>query len=332
MALLPLRLFLGVTFIYAGIQKLSDPGFLHKGAPTYIGTQLHGFANGTPGGFLLRALAIPHPTLAGVGVAITEIAVGILVTAGLLTRAAAAVGLVLNLILFLTNSWHTTPYFLGSDIVFVFAWLPFVIAGAEGQPSLDAELARRAKAPRPSRRGAAPAGSLVTRRVLLRQALLGAGAATLGIAGIAYAAKGSYHGAGSPALGAARRPKTRRTPTSHRSHHASHAHAKSGVPSGAVRLGPSNALSRGKAATYRDPSNGQPDVIIRDTNGQLTAMSAVCTHAGCEVTYQSGQLYCPCHGSVFNARTGAVERGPASQPLAIKHVVESGGEIYAVPS
>ncbi|HEX6457396.1 MAG TPA: TQO small subunit DoxD [Thermoleophilaceae bacterium] len=335
MALLPLRLFLGVTFIYAGVQKLSDPGFLHKGAPTYIGTQLHGFANGTPGGFLLRAFAIPHPGLAGVGVAITEIAVGILVTAGLLTRPAAAVGLALNLILFLTNSWHTYPYFLGSDIVFVFAWLPFVIAGAEGQPSLDAELARRSQVarPRPGRRGAAPAGSLVTRRVLLRQALLGAGAATLGIAGIAYAAKGSYRGAGSTTLGAARRPKRRQAGSSHTHHHASHASAGGGnVPQGAVRLGPSNAVPRGKAALYRDPSDGQPDVIIRDSSGQLTAMSAVCTHAGCQVSYQSGQLYCPCHGSVFNARTGAVERGPASQPLAIKHVTESGGEIYAVPS
>jgi Rieske Fe-S protein len=41
---------------------------------------------------------------------------------------------------------------------------------------------------------------------------------------------------------------------------------------------------------------------------------------------------CPCHGSVFNARTGAVEQGPASQPLPPKRVVESGGEIYAMPS
>ena len=39
--------------------------------------------------------------------------------------------------LFLTASWHTVPYFLGSDIVFVFAWLPFVLAGAAGQPALD---------------------------------------------------------------------------------------------------------------------------------------------------------------------------------------------------
>jgi hypothetical protein len=33
-ALFPLRLFLGVTFVYGGVQKLSDPGFLHPGAPT----------------------------------------------------------------------------------------------------------------------------------------------------------------------------------------------------------------------------------------------------------------------------------------------------------
>src|SRR5438552_10999917 len=134
---LPLRVFLGVTFIYAGVQKLGDPGFLHPGAPTYIGTQLRGFAHGTPGGFLLRTFAIPHPKLAGVAVALLEIVIGLLAAAGLLTRLAAAGGLALNLILFLTNSWHTYPYFLGSDIVFVFAWLPFVVAGAEGQPALD---------------------------------------------------------------------------------------------------------------------------------------------------------------------------------------------------
>src|SRR5437773_974916 len=89
-ALFPLRLFLGVTFVYAGIQKLSDPGFLHPGAPTYIGTQLHGFANGTPGGFLLRAFALPQPKLTGVAIAVLEILVGLLVTTGLLTRAAAS--------------------------------------------------------------------------------------------------------------------------------------------------------------------------------------------------------------------------------------------------
>ena len=68
-ALLPVRLFLGLTFVYAGYQKLSDPGFLTPGASTYIGTQLHAFASGTPGGFLLRWFALPFPRAAGVGVA-----------------------------------------------------------------------------------------------------------------------------------------------------------------------------------------------------------------------------------------------------------------------
>src|SRR6185436_10860946 len=143
MALLPLRIFLGITFVYAGIQKFSDPGFLHQGAPTYIGTQLHGFANGTPGGFLLNTFAIPHAELAGVGVALLEILVGLLVLVGLFTRAAAAVGLGLNLVLFLTASWKTSPYFLGPDIVFVFAWLPFVLAGADGQPALSHDIDSR---------------------------------------------------------------------------------------------------------------------------------------------------------------------------------------------
>lgn len=265
--------------------------------------------------------------------ATTEIAVGILVTAGLLTRAAAAVGLALNFILFLTNSWHAYPYFLGSDIVFVFAWLPFVIAGAQGQPALDHDLARRS---RPSHRDADLAAGLLTRRVLLRQALMGAGAATLGIAGVAYAVKGSYHGSGTTNL-ASRRPRGTASASSHsHSHRASRRHAArgtshTGVPSGAVRLGPSNAVQTDRAATYRDPSDGQPDVVIRDASGKLTAMSAVCTHAGCQVDYQGGELVCPCHGSVFSARTGAVLQGPASQPLAIKHVTESGGEIYALP-
>src|SRR4051794_28276856 len=134
---MPLRVFLGATFAYAGVQKLSDPGFLDPGAPTYIGAQLHGFADGTPGGVLLRTFALPHPQLAGVAVALTEIAVGLLVLIGLATRIAAAVGMSLNLVLFLTASWKTSPYFLGSDIVFVFAWVPFVLAGSAGQPPLE---------------------------------------------------------------------------------------------------------------------------------------------------------------------------------------------------
>ena len=218
---MPVRLFLGVTFVYGGIQKLSDPGFLHPGAPTYIGTELRGFAHATPGGFLLRAFAIPHPVLAGVGVALVEIAVGLLVTAGLLTRAAAAVGLALNLLLFLTNSWHTYPYFLGSDIVFVFAWLPFVVVGAARQPTLDAVLRRvvpsqTTATPRsPARAGAvgvrARPGAAVdgelTRRDVIGATLGAVAAATAAIAGVSVLLRGSYR---APRSRAPRSPGRRR--------------------------------------------------------------------------------------------------------------------------
>ena len=137
LALFPLRLFLGVTFVYAGIQKLTDPGFLRPGAATYIGTQLHGFAAGTPGGFLLRTFAIPHAEVAGVAVAITEILIGLLATAGCSPGSPRSAACASISLLFLTASWHTTPYFLGPDLVFFFAWLPFVLAGASGQPALD---------------------------------------------------------------------------------------------------------------------------------------------------------------------------------------------------
>ena len=188
-ALLPLRAFLGGTFVYAGAQKLSDPGFLTPGAPTYIGAQLRGFADGTPGGWLLQTFALPHAELAGVAVAVTEIVVGLLVLAGLAIRLAAAAGLVLNLALFLTASWKTSPYFLGSDIAFVFAWLPFVLAGGPGQPTLE----RRLSAGGLTRRQAVAAGSgaVAGAAVLLAELAVALKTGTPAIAARAAAARSS---------------------------------------------------------------------------------------------------------------------------------------------
>lgn len=331
-ALLPLRLFLGATFIYAGVQKLSDPGFLHSGAPTYIGTQLQGFADGTPGGFILRAFALPHPVLAGVGVAIIEIAIGLLAAVGLLTRLAAAGGLALSLLLFLTASWHTTPYFLGPDIVFAFAWLPFVLAGATDQPALDhlirrpsPELVRRTTLGIDVDGISAERQSVLTRRGLLAEFA----AVALGIAGIAALVKGSYQAppaiATSESSGAA-------ASASGAAAGAAAASGSQGVPANAVKLGASSRLASNQGATYTDPTDGQPDIVIRQADGSVTAFSAVCTHAGCTVGYQGGVIACPCHGATFDPQTGDVTGGPASASLAQKTVVEQGGQLYAVPS
>ena len=343
LALLPLRLFLGVTFIYAGVQKLSDPGFLHPGAPTYIGTQLHQFAHGTPGGFILRIFAFPHPALAGVGVAVVEIAVGLLTLFGLLTRVAALIGLCLNLLLFLTNSWNTYPYFLGSDIVFVFAWLPFVLTGASGQPALDhlvgqvAERGRsRSTSSSPMGLGrAAGAGSspVVTRRALLARGLGVTALLTGVIAGIAAATKGAYRGTASArTLGSTSNRHSGTSRASSGASAANHRGATAPLPPGARALGPASRLPPGQAAYYRDPANGDPDILVRQPHGALAAHSAICTHAGCTVEYGGGQLVCPCHGSIFDATTGAVLQGPAATPLPARRVIERGGQLYAVPS
>lgn len=346
LALMPLRLFLGGTFVYAGIQKLSDPGFLHPGAPTYIGTQLQGFASGTPGGFILRTFAIPIPEVAGVGVALAEILIGLLALSGLYTRWAAAGGMGLNFLLFLTSSWHTTPYFLGPDLVFTFAWTPFVICGAEDQPALDTMLEARRRRPRREPGAGTPFepspafSEASTRRVLLAEL----GGLAVVIAGLSALVKGSYTPA--RALGA-RGPGSSPKVASGGSGSGSSGNGSGqgggsagqatpngspAVPASAVELGQASELPVGSAATYTDPATGAADIVIRASDGSLAAFSAVCTHAGCTVGYQSGVIVCPCHGGEYDPRTGAVIAGPPPTGLAPKKVVESSGKIYAIPS
>ena len=147
--LLPLRLFLGVTFVYAGLQKLTDPHYFQKGTPTSISTQIAAFAHGTPLQSFLLHVALPHAVLFGALVAYGELAIGLSVLIGLLMRPAAVFGLLLSLTFFLSASWRVYPYFYGADIVFVFGWITLLLAGpaAGGAwPALDARLAERALA------------------------------------------------------------------------------------------------------------------------------------------------------------------------------------------
>jgi thiosulfate dehydrogenase [quinone] large subunit len=135
-ALLPLRAFLGFTFCFAGLQKLANPAFFKASNPASIQAEMAGAARRSP----IHALITPlshHAALIGAVIALGEIAVGIGALLGLLTRIAAIGGLLLSLNLFLAVSFHTNPYYTGSDIVFVFAWMPLIIAGG-GQLSVDA--------------------------------------------------------------------------------------------------------------------------------------------------------------------------------------------------
>ncbi len=143
--LLPLRLFLGITFIYAGIQKLTDPQYFNRSAPGYIGKQIIAFANKSPIHNFLITVAVPHATFFGALVALGELAIGIGALVGFLLRPASFFGMLLSLMFFLSASWNIYPYFYGADIVFVFAWLTLLLAGPlrSGFPTLDAVLVPR---------------------------------------------------------------------------------------------------------------------------------------------------------------------------------------------
>jgi glycine/D-amino acid oxidase-like deaminating enzyme/nitrite reductase/ring-hydroxylating ferredoxin subunit len=75
--------------------------------------------------------------------------------------------------------------------------------------------------------------------------------------------------------------------------------------------------NEGVVVTFR----GQKLAVYKDKNGKLNAVSAVCTHMGCIVGWNStGKTWdCPCHGSRF-AADGKVINGPAIEDLKKKEI------------
>jgi Rieske Fe-S protein len=57
-------------------------------------------------------------------------------------------------------------------------------------------------------------------------------------------------------------------------------------------------------------------VVIRLTATTFAVLSRVCTHQGCQISYQPSSmiLACGCHGSQFDT-SGGVLRGPATRSL-----------------
>jgi cytochrome b6-f complex iron-sulfur subunit len=73
---------------------------------------------------------------------------------------------------------------------------------------------------------------------------------------------------------------------------------------------------------------GRKILVISSRDGRLHAISAVCTHMGCAVTYdkKAGRVVCPCHGSQFTV-DGANLKGPASRPLDSYDVRNDNGSV-----
>ena len=327
-ALLPLRAFLGFTFCFAGLQKLANPGFFQASNPGSIQAQLAGAVRRSP----IHALISPLAHLAvplGVLIAVAELAIGLGTLLGLWQRLAAAGGVALSLLLFLTVSFHSSPYYTGADIVFAFAWTPLLLAGAGPLLSADAAIAARARARRGSRRVSAEEAS--RREVVLKGTVTAVAAVTgLILGGVAAGLAAGWrhekqlrHRAVVPDPVGVRAQRGARLQWSSGS---------GGSHPAGTAIGPAKDVPVGGAASFTDPRTGDPSIVIQATAGKFVAFDAVCPHAGCTVEYdQSAALIiCPCHGSQFNAATGAVETGPAATGLnPITIAKGSNGQLYA---
>ena len=63
--------------------------------------------------------------------------------------------------------------------------------------------------------------------------------------------------------------------------------------------------------------NSGQKIVVANVNGSYYAIGNVCTHRGCKLsegTLEGDQVRCPCHGSTFDVKTGAVVKGPAKNP------------------
>ncbi|NGO73248.1 DoxX family protein [Streptomyces boncukensis] len=140
-ALLPLRLFLGITFTYAGLDKLTDSHFLTGEGPDSISGTLDA-VHDSAGLTWMVDLAQHSPQGFGTALAIGELAVGLGTLAGLWARLAACGGAVISFCLWMTMSWASEPYYYGNDLPYMFCWVPLVLAGAPYW-SVDAVLTAR---------------------------------------------------------------------------------------------------------------------------------------------------------------------------------------------
>jgi len=349
--LLPMRLFLGVTFVYAGIEKLLDPQFFAASTPGYIGRQLAAFAQGSPLHDLLLQVGVPHALLFGYAIAFGEIAIGLGTLCGLLFRPAAFFGLMLSLLFFLSASWLVYPYFYGADIVFVFCWLIMLLHGpvATGYPTLDSWLMRMLF---PQHRSGVTS--------FARALLIGSPERPAGVmlasenSSITDVRTSLWQGDLQKSMGgsAERRREARRTfllgtmtgvsgvvglgiigvvvnallsggesTASQVTMQSVSPPIASGTSGGSSKvIAQVSAVARNAATTFTIPSTRHPGVLIHLPSDQFVAYDAICTHAGCQVDYDptSQHLVCPCHGATYDPAQGAaVLSGPTHIPLTV---------------
>jgi len=168
----------------------------------------------------------------------------------------------------------------------------------------------------------------VTRRTVLAAGVV-VGAAGIGaLAGCSAHAKTGSAAAADAGTGAGNQP----TPSA-----GSAGTSSAGTSSAGSSAGAGNAGDTVLAKVSDIPVGGaisasldnKPILIAQPAAGTVVAFSAICTHMGCTVAPAGKDFVCPCHGSTYDMRTGAVKAGPAPKPLPkiATHVAD--GEVVA---
>jgi Rieske Fe-S protein len=144
-----------------------------------------------------------------------------------------------------------------------------------------------------------------------------AGVGLVGLAGaVSACSSGGSSSSGTTSAGSA--------PTSAAASAAAQSGGGSGSGTNANVLTTTSAIPVGGGKIF----SAQKVVVTQPSSGEFKAFSAVCTHMGCLVNQISnGTIDCPCHGSQFSIKDGAVVSGPAPRPLPAEQIKVSGNNI-----
>ncbi len=151
-------------------------------------------------------------------------------------------------------------------------------------------------------------------RPLTRRSVLAGAGAAAGTVALTACSSGSYSSSPSAGTGSAGG-----SPTASES-------GSAGDPAATKPLATLGDIPVGSAVAAKLP-NGNPIVVAQPKPGKAAAFSAICTHMGCTVAPAGKKLRCPCHGSVYDASTGKVLKGPAPSPLPPVAVDVKGGAV-----
>lgn len=91
-------------------------------------------------------------------------------------------------------------------------------------------------------------------------------------------------------------------------------------------VGPENELKPNSGLVFQ--FGNEPALLIRTPDGQLRAFTAICTHLGCTVNYDSSSkvIWCPCHNGAYDLH-GRNISGPPPRPLTEYKVNLRNGQI-----